>query len=72
MCMFDDILVCGTDEQECKSNLENMLERCTVKFTELSRKKINFCCNCVSFYDHMLINDDLKAIPKKIKAIKNM
>lgn len=72
ICLTDDIIVHGTDEQSHDVNLDKLLGRCREKGIKMKPSKLKLRCNEIQFHGHLLTSEGLKIDPDKVKAIIEM
>ena len=61
-----------TDEKadlDHDQNLRNLLDSCRATNIRLNKEKFHLTCSEVSFIAHIMTRNELKADPKKVKAI---
>ena len=72
VCVADDILIYGKDDDEHDRRLQALLERCAEKQIKLHPKKCAFKQTELDFLGHVITTDGLKPDKKKIEGIMNM
>ena len=71
ICIADDIIIHGKDEQSHTINLNNFLKRCLEQGITLNKSKMEHSVEKVIFMGHVITKDGLKIDQQKIEAIKN-
>ena len=67
----DDILVCGSTQEEHDANVICLLEQCLEIDIHLNSDKVKIHCMSVPFFVMILIESGIKPDPKKMAAIHN-
>ena len=68
---LDDILVGGKDLDECKVNLENVLQRLSELNLTVAPEKCTFFKEQVKYLGHILSSEGIRQDPVKVQAIKS-
>ena len=71
ICIAEDIIIHGKDEQSHNINLNNILKRCLEQGIKLNKSKMEHRVEKVTFMGHVITKDGLKIDQQKIEAIKN-
>ena len=69
VCMMDDILIYGQNDEEHDRRLTAVLERLAVAGLTLNKAKCSFCTDEVKFLGHVVSSRGISADPEKISAI---
>ena len=72
LCLMDDIIVYGKDQQEHKQRLLATLQRLQTAGVTLNREKCQFGKTTLSFLGHIISADGVSPDPNKVKAIASM
>ena len=72
ICLIDDVLMCGTTQEEHDQNLLAVLHRIQKAGLTLNREKCEFNTNKIKFLGQVVDPACIRADPDKIKAITNM
>ena len=72
ICMMDDILVYGCDQEEHNSRLMAVLERLKQAGVTLNKDKCSFSVDRVTFLGHVIDKAGVHPDPKKVEAIQLM
>ena len=72
ICIADDIVIHGRDDEEHNTRLLNFLKRCREKNIRLNKKKFEVGLKEITFMGHQISTDGLKADPEKVEAIMKM
>ena len=64
LCIADDIIIHGKDDQKHHENLERIVARCC--------EKLEIRCSQIAFHGHTLTSEGLKIDPDKVRAIHEM
>jgi len=71
ICIADDIIIHGKDENEHDERMNKFLERCLIKGIKLNKDKLFNKVDAVTFMGHKITKDGLEVDEEKIKAVKN-
>ena len=69
LCLIDDVLVFGRDQQEHDARLKAVLERLQEKGVTLNSDKCEFSKTKLKFLGHLLDQNGIQADPDKTSAI---
>ena len=72
ICIADDVIIHGKDEETHDKNLKAFLSKCQELGIKLNKKKLEIKKQDISFMGHMITTEGLKADPSKVKAITAM
>ena len=72
ICIADDVVVYGQDDETHDENLTRMMERTKERGLSLNYDKCHIKQNSISFYGHILTSEGVKPDPSKVSAIKDM
>ena len=72
LCMMDDVLVIGENENQHWSRLRAVLDRISRSGMTLRREKCEFGVHSITFLGHVVTPEGVKPDPKKITAILEM
>ena len=72
ICIADDAIVHGRDEQEHDTRLAAFLQRCRERGIQLNRDKFVLKSTEITFMGHRITFAGLQADPEKVKAITEM
>ena len=72
VCLIDDVLVCGTTQEEHDKNLLAVLHRIQDAGLTLNREKYEFNKSSIKFLGQVVDSSGIKPDPDKIKAITSM
>jgi len=72
ICIADDVIVHGRDEQEHDARLVAFLQRCQERGIQLNRDKFVLKNTEITFMGHQITAAGLQADPEKVKAITEM
>ena len=72
LCIADDIIIYGKDDQDHDENLERFLARCCEKGIKLKKEKLETRCSQIAFHGHILTSEGLKIDPDKVRAIQEI
>ena len=72
LCLIDDVLVFGKDQQEHDTRLKAVLERLQSKGVTLNADKCEFSRTSLKFLGHLVDGDGIRADPDKTAAIAEM
>ena len=72
LCLIDDTLIFGQDQQEHDERLRNVLRRLQEANVTLNSTKCVFSVQSVKFLGHVIDSRGIRADPDKIAAIKEM
>jgi len=72
VCMMDDVLIFGKNEEEHWSRLWLVLQRINEAGITLKKEKCEFGMNSVKFLGHVVSKEGIKSDPGKVEAICNM
>ena len=70
--IHDDVLIYGYTREDHDANLINFLNVCQMEGLCLSSKKLELCCDRVSFFGAVYSRDGVEPDPKKIQGIEEM
>ena len=70
LCVADDIIVHGKNDEEHDKNLKKFLQRCEDKGIKLNQDKSEIKVNHMTFMGHKISEKGLEVDPEKIKAIE--
>ena len=71
ICIADDIIIHGKDEQSHNINLNNFLKRCLEQGIKLNKSKMEHRVENVTCMGHVITKEGLNINQQKIEAIKN-
>ena len=72
MCVVDDIVVFGRNEEDHDKKLKLLMQRCHEIGMKLNRNKCEFRLDEINFMGHRVTSDGLKSDEKSIEAILKM
>ena len=72
VCLIDDVLVCGTTQEEHDQNLLAVLRRIQESGLTLNREKCEFSKSSIKFLGQVMDTKGIRADPEKIKTITSM
>ena len=72
ICIADDVIIHGKNQEDHDSNMRAFLKRCREKDIKLNRDKLEIGQKSVTFMGHCVTREGLEADPEKIAAISNM
>lgn len=72
VCLIDDVLVCGTTQEEHDQNLLAVLRRIQEVGLTLNREKCEFSKSSITFLGQVMDTKGIRANADKIKAITSM
>ena len=72
VCLIDDVLVCGTTQEEHDQNLLAVLRRIQESGLTLNREKCEFSKSSIKFLGQVVDTKGIRADPGKIKTITSM
>ena len=72
VCVADDIVVFGRDEEDHDKKLRLLLQRCRETGMKLNRNKCEFRLDEINFMGHRVTSEGLKPDERKIEAILKM
>ena len=67
---LDDIIIGGTDEEDCKRNLENVLDRLKFHNVKVNIDKCIILQRSVNYLGHILSEGKVNVNPDKVEALK--
>ena len=70
--IHDDVIVYGYTREDHDANLINFLNICQMEGLCLSSKKLELCCDRVSFFGAAYSRDGVEPDPRKIQGIEEM
>ena len=70
--IHDDVIIYGYTREDHDANLINFLNVCQMEGLCLSSKKLELCCDRVSFFGAVYSVDGVEPDPKKIQGIEEM
>lgn len=70
-CFFDDILIGGSTEQECKTNLFLVMSRLNDHNVKINLDKCKFLQSSVTYLGHVLSKTGIRPTDEKVEAIQN-
>ena len=70
ICIADDIIVYGSNEEEHDARMKKFLERCTQEGIRLNKDKTKLKVDSITFMGHRITSKGLEVDPNKIKAVK--
>ena len=71
ICIANDIIIHGKDEQSHNINFNNFLKRCLEQGITLNKSNMEHRVDYVTFMGHVITKYGLKIEQKKIETIKN-
>ena len=72
ICVADDVIIHGKDQESHDENLKRFLLRCKEIGIKLNKAKFEMNKNTISFMGHLITADGLKPDPSKVEAITQM
>ena len=72
ICVADDIVVTGRDQEEHDANLAALLQRCVERGVQLNLKKCQFYADSFTFLGHVISANGVRVDPEKESAVINM
>ncbi len=72
VCIADDVLIHGENEEAHDKCLEGFLARCRNKNVKLNPKKLELRMTEITFMGHLITKDGLQTDPEKVRAIRDM
>ena len=69
ICIADDILIYGQNQEDHNSNLIGLLKRCSERKIKLNKEKSVFNTDQLSFIGHTFTSEGLKPDERKVEAI---
>ena len=72
LCIADNIIIHGKDDQEHDENLQRFLAGCCEKGIKLKKEKLESRSSQIAFHGHILTSEGLKIDPDKVRAIQEM
>ena len=72
ICIADDVIIYGKDEEEHDRHVTLFLQRCAEKGIKLNRDKLQLHMVEVTFMGHRVTREGLQSDPDKVKAISEM
>lgn len=68
-CFIDDVVIKGSNLQECHENLVKVLERLRIYQVKVNEEKCQFFCEEIKFVGHLINKEGLQPLPDKVEAI---
>ena len=72
VCMIDDILIYGRNQEEHEKQLTAVLDKLHQAGVTLNKDKCKFSTNCVQFLGQQVDNQGIRSDPQKVSAIQQM
>ena len=72
LCLMDDIIIHGKNQQEHKERLLATLQRLQAAGVTLNQEKCQFGKSTLNFLGHIISADGISPDPNKVKAVANM
>ena len=72
ICVADDILIYGQNQEDHNNNLIGLLKRCSERNIKLNKEKSVFNTDQLSFIGHIISSEGIKPDKKKLEAITKM
>ncbi|XP_063357872.1 uncharacterized protein K02A2.6-like [Cydia amplana] len=66
---IDDLIITGTNLEDCYKNLENVLEKLKQYRVKVNLDKCQFFCSEIKFLGHLVCEEGIKPLPEKVEAI---
>ena len=70
ICVADDIIIHGKNEDEHEENVQNFLKRCENANVKLNKNKIEYKLSEITFMGHRITKDGLQVDREKVAAIE--
>lgn len=67
---IDDLIITGTNLEDCHKNLENVLEKLKQYSVKVNLDKCQFFCSEIKFLGHLVCEEGIKPLPEKVEAIE--
>lgn len=71
VCIADDIIIHGKDDQEHDARMLKFIERCKKEGVKLNKEKLEQKVTSLTFMGHKITKDGLEVDQEKVKAIEN-
>ena len=72
LCLMDDVLVYGQDQEEHDKRLEAVLQRIPSAGVTLNSDKCEFSKDQLKFLGHIIDKDGVRADPAKVQAVLDL
>ncbi|GFO47264.1 Pol polyprotein [Plakobranchus ocellatus] len=72
VCMRDDIIIHGKNQQEHDENLQEFMDKCSQFNIKLNKEKLELSKDQISFMGHIISRNGISTDPKKVEAIVRM
>ena len=72
VCLADDILIHGKDDNSHDQHLEDLFKRCQERGIKLNKDKLELRLSKITFMGHTITKDGLQVDPEKVRAITEM